>query len=189
MKKGFTLTETIVVIGISTLVLLAVIGFIYYFYRTSGYNLSQMAAVNSARRGMEIMVREIREATFSDEGSYPVKQAGSDSFTFYSDIDKDDNVERVRYFLENNILNKGVLKATGSPPQYQEENEQVKILSRNIRDEGIFTFYNKENLEIEELEILADIRLIQIQLVVNTDPNRPPGEFTLISNAQLRNLK
>jgi len=188
MRKGFTLTETIVVIGISTLVLLTVIGFIYFFYRTSGYNLSQMAAVNSARKGMGVMVREIREATFSDEGSYLVKEADSNSFTFYSDIDKDNNVERVRYFLENNILNKGVLKATGSPPRYLEENEKIKILSRNVRDEDIFTFYDEENLEVEELEILTDIRLVQMQLVINTDPNRPPGEFTLISNAQLRNI-
>jgi len=188
MKKGFTLIETIVVIGVSTLILLAVVAFIYYFYRTSGYNLNQMAAVNSARKGIETMVREIREATFSDEGSYPIKQSDSNSFTFYSDIDKDNNVERVRYFLENNILNKGVLEATGNPPRYLEENEEIRILSRNVRDEDIFTFFDENNVEVEELEIITNIRLIQVQLVVNTDPNRPPGEFTLISNAQLRNI-
>jgi len=48
---------------------------------------------------------------------------------------------------------------------------------------------NSNNEEIKELEVLADIKLIQIKLIINTDPNRPPGEFTLISNAQLRNLR
>ena len=190
-SKAFTLIETVVAIGLSTLVLGAVFGFVYYFYRTSGYNLSQIGAVNSARKGMETMVREIREATYSDEGAYSIKQAQNQSFTFYSDIDKDLNVERVRYFLEDNSLKKGVLKASGDPPQYQEENEEVRILSHDVRngDEAVFKYYDKDNNLVADLERYTDIRLIEIKLVVNTDPNRPPGEFTLISNAQFRNLK
>lgn len=191
MNKGFTLIETVIAISLSALVMVAVFGFVYYFYRTSGYNLSQIAAVNSARKGMETMVREIREATYSDEGAYPIKQAQNQSFTFYSDIDKDLNVERVRYFLEDNILKKGVLKATGDPPKYQEENEDIRILSRDVRSEteAIFTYYDKDNNLVVDLDKYTDIRLIEIELIVNTDPNRPPGEFTLQSNAQLRNLK
>lgn len=190
-SRAFTLIETVIAISISTIVLLAVFGFVYYFYRTSGYNLSQIAAVNSARKGMETTVQEIREATYSDEGAYPIKQAQNQSFTFYSDIDKDKNVEQVRYFLENTNLKKGVLKATGDPPQYKDENEEVRILSRDVRNgsEAIFIYYDKDNNEVADLEKYTDIRLIQIKLVVNTDPNRPPGEFSLISNAQLRNLK
>lgn len=183
--------ETVVTIAVSSLVFLAVFGFIYYFYRTSGYNLSQIAATNSARKGMEIMVREIREATYSDEGSYPIKNAKNKSLTFYSDIDKDKNIERVRYFLEDINLKKGVLEATGNPPKYQDANEAVKILSQYVRNgsEAIFTYYDVNNNQVEDLDVLTDIRLIKIKLIVNTNPNRPPDEFTLVSNAQLRNLK
>lgn len=189
--KGFTLIETVVAIGLSSLVLMAVFGFVYYFYRTSGYNLSQMSAVNSARKGMETMVRETREATYSDEGAYPIKQAQSQSFIFYSDIDKDNNVERVRYFLEESNLKKGVLKATGDPPKYLEENEKIRILSQDVRNggEAIFNYYDKDNNLVADLDKYTDIKLIKIKLIVNIDPNRPPGEFTLQSNAQLRNLK
>lgn len=189
-SKGITLIETIVAISVSTLVFLAVFNFVYYFYRTNNYNLSQMAAVNNARRGMETMIREIREATYSDEGSYPVKEAQDNSFYFYSDIDKDYNIERVRYFLEDDNLKKGVTKSTETTFQYLDENEEIKILSQTVRneDEAVFTYYDSNNNEIEDLGILADIRLIQIKLIINTDPNRPPGEFTLISNAHLRNL-
>lgn len=190
-SAGFTLMETVVTIAVSSLVFLAVFGFIYYFYRTSGYNLAQMSAVNNARKGMETMVRELREATYSDGGAYPLKQAQNQLIVFYSDIDKDYNIERVRYFLEGDILKKGILKATGSPPKYQEEDEEIKILSENVRngDEAIFTYYDGNSEEVEDLNKLTDIKLIQLKLVVNTNPNRPPGEFTLISNAQLRNLK
>jgi len=187
MKKGFTLIETIVAIAVSSAVFLAVFGFVYYFYRTSGYSLSQMIAVNSARKGMETMVREIREATYSDEGSYLIKNAQNQSFTFYSDIDKDSNIEQVRYFLDGNTLKKGVTKSNDLF-KYLDENEEIRSLSNNVcnNEEKIFTYYNGNN---EEVEIFADIRLIQIKLIINTDFNRPPREFTLISNAQLRNLR
>ncbi|MBU3922911.1 prepilin-type N-terminal cleavage/methylation domain-containing protein [Patescibacteria group bacterium] len=188
--KGFTLIETIVAITVSSIVFLAVFGFVYYFYRTSGYNLSQMIAVNSARKGVEIIVRETREATFSDQGSYLIKNAEDQSFTFYSDIDKDLKIERVRYFLDEYILKKGITESNDNS-KYLDENEEIRILSNNIRnlEEPIFTYYDENNNEVEDLQVVANIRMIQIKLIVNTDPNRPPGEFTLVSNAQLRNLR
>lgn len=189
--KGFTLIETVIAIIVSSLVFLAVFGFIYYFYRASGYNLNQIAAVNSARKGVEVMVREVREATYSDEGAYPIKEAQDQSFTFYSDIDKDQNVERVRYFLDNDNLKKGTLKVAGDPSQYLEENEEIKILSRDVRNgtEAIFTYYDQDNNQVVDLQRYTDIRLIRVKLIVNVEPNRPPDEFTLYSSAQLRNLK
>lgn len=188
--KGFTLIETIVAITVSSIVFLAVFGFVYYFYRTSGYNLSQMIAVNSARKGVETIVRETREATFSDQGSYLIKNAEDQSFTFYSDIDKDLKIERVRYFLDEYILKKGITESNDNS-KYLDENEEIRILSNNIRnlEEPIFTYYDENNNEVEDLQVVANIRMIQIKLIVNTDPNRPPGEFTLVSNAQLRNLR
>ncbi|MBU2564399.1 prepilin-type N-terminal cleavage/methylation domain-containing protein [Patescibacteria group bacterium] len=188
--KGFTLIETIVAITVSSIVFLAVFGFVYYFYRTSGYNLSQMIAVNSARKGVETIVRETREATFSDQGSYLIKNAEDQSFTFYSDIDKDLKIERVRYFLDEYILKKGITESNDNS-KYLDENEEIRILSNNIRnlEEPIFTYYDENNNEVEDLQVVTNIRMIQIKLIVNTDPNRPPGEFTLVSNAQLRNLR
>ena len=188
--RGFTLIETIVAITVSSIVFVVVFGFVYYFYRTSGYNLSQMIAINSARKGMEITVREIREATFSDQGSYLIKNAQDQSITFYSDIDKDLKIERIRYFLDEDILKKGITESNDSF-KYLDENEEIRILSNNVRnlEEPIFTYYDENNNEVEDLQVVADIRMIQIKLIINTDPNRPPGEFTLVSNAQLRNLR
>ncbi|MBD3282031.1 MAG: prepilin-type N-terminal cleavage/methylation domain-containing protein [Candidatus Portnoybacteria bacterium] len=190
-SKGFTLIEVVIAISISLLLFLTVSGFVYYFYRTTGYNLNQIAAINSARKGMEIMVREIREATYSDNGAFPIQEIATQSFTFFSDIDKDDNIERVRYFLDGSLLKKGVLQATGDPLQYLEENEEIKILSRYVRNSNsaIFTYYDESNNVISDLSDLSSVNLVQLELVINTDANRPPEEFSLISNAQLRNLR
>lgn len=97
--KGFTLIETLVVIFIFTLIMGAVSGLIVMAYRTHGYTWEQSIAIDEARRGIEIMIKEIREARSGEDGSYPIEKAGDKEFIFYSDIDDDRQTERVRYFL------------------------------------------------------------------------------------------
>lgn len=98
-NKGFTLIETLVAIGVFSLVIAATMGFIIISYQTYGFSWQQSVAINEARKGIETMVKEIREANTSDDGSYPIELAMDKEFVFYSDIDKDGEVERVRYFL------------------------------------------------------------------------------------------
>jgi len=97
--KSFTLIETLVAIVILTLAFGAVFGFIVMLYRTQSFSLNQAMAVDEAQRGVKTMIREIREARPGDDGSYSIEKADDKEFIFYSDIDKDDEVERVRYFL------------------------------------------------------------------------------------------
>lgn len=97
--KGFTLVETLVAVAIFTLILGAVATSVVMLYRTQGFGFQQALAINEARRGIETMVKEIREAKYGDDGSYPIERADDKQFIFYSDIDKDSDAERVRYFL------------------------------------------------------------------------------------------
>ena len=103
--KSFTLIETLVAVAVFTLAIGALASFILMAYRTQGYGWQQSLAINEARRGIETMVKEIREAREGGDGSYPIEKAGDKEFIFYSDIDQDDQVERVRYFL--GTLNSG----------------------------------------------------------------------------------
>jgi len=97
--KSFTFIETILTIFIFTLAMGAVSGFILMAYRTQGYAWQQSLAISEAKRGIETMVKEIREARAGDDGSYPIELAGDKEFIFYSDIDEDGLAEKVRYFL------------------------------------------------------------------------------------------
>ncbi len=98
-KKGFTLIETIVVIFIFSLTIATVGGLIAALYRINDYNWKQATTINEARRGIETMVKEIREAREGENGSYPIEKAQDKEFIFYSDIDDDGQTEKVRYFL------------------------------------------------------------------------------------------
>jgi len=97
---GFTLIETIVAILIFVLAIGATSAFIILAFRTQSYAFQQMMAISEARKGVEQMVKEIREAKVGDDGSYIIEKATDYEFIFYSDIDKDAETERVRYFIK-----------------------------------------------------------------------------------------
>lgn len=97
--KGLTLVETLVAIFVFALTMGAVSGFVVLAYRTQSYTWQQSVAIDEARRGIEIMTREIREAREGENGAYPLELADNKEFIFYSDIDNDGRTERVRYFL------------------------------------------------------------------------------------------
>jgi len=97
--KSFTLVETIVAIFVFSVLLGVLSAIILMLYRTKSYQWEQSLAISEARRGMETMVKEIREAREGENGAYPIEYAGDKEFIFYSDIDNDGKTEKVRYFL------------------------------------------------------------------------------------------
>jgi len=190
-KPGFTFIETLVTIAIFALAMGAVSGFIVMGYRTQSYTWQQSQVIGEARRGIETMIKEIREARGGDDGSYIIEKAEDFQFIFYSDIDKDDLTERVRYFIEGTDLKKEVIKPQGFPISYPEENKETFILSQYVRNNPpIFQYFDGCGKELLPLPArLKDTKLMKTYLVVNINPDRPPDEFTLESSVQIRNLK
>jgi len=197
-QKGFSLAEVLVVIFAFSFAIVTLSNFIISSYHAYNYSFQQIAAINEARRGVEIMVKEIREAKSGDDGSYPLVQAGDLQFIFYSDIDRDAITERVRYFLDGSNLKKGVVKSSGDPPQYVLSTETVSVLSQYVRNAAstpIFTYYNGDwpadttNNPLPTLTRLSETKLMHVDLIINVDLNRLPDNFELGSDAQIRNLK
>ena len=196
-QKGFTLIETIVLIFVFSLAMGAITAFIYYAYRISDYDFQQSQAIRNARNGIEIMVEEIREARSGDDGSYILEKADDQEFIFYSDVDKDNRTERIRYFLEDSVLKKGIVKPVSSPPVYSLDTEDISILSSYVCNEDIpiFTYYNGDwpgdgiNNPLPTPTRLIETKLMHVYLKINVDPNRAPVDFELESDAQIRNLK
>lgn len=98
-KTGFTIVETLIFIAVFALAMAAVFSFTITIYRSQRYTWHQAVAVNEARKGIETMVKELREAKEGDNGSYAIEKAADKEIIFYSDIDQDSQTERVRYFL------------------------------------------------------------------------------------------
>ncbi len=191
-RNGFTAIETIVAIASTILIFVAVSYAITSFYRANSYTIQQSSAINSARKGVEIMVSNIREATYSDTGAYPVVSAATSSFQFYGDIDRDTNIEKIRYFLDGSDFKKGEIQATGNPLVYNDSDEIVSVLSEYVRNtsvQPVFRYYDENGNEIADLNQITTIASVKVRLVVNVVEGRAPEEFTLSSHTNLRNLK
>lgn len=191
--KGFTLVETVVTVAIYAIVMFAIFQSVATFYRYNAYSFAQTYQVSTARRGMEILVRDIREMTFADDGTFPLEIMQPHKIGFYSDVDRDDSVEYIEYELSTTTLKKRIYGATGNPPVYSTTPERTDILSEYVQNrvQGTSTFYyydSNGNVATASTTV-TDIVYIGAQIIVNIDPVRDPGEFMLRSSAALRNLK
>jgi prepilin-type N-terminal cleavage/methylation domain-containing protein len=193
MQKGFTLVEVVIVTSIFTVVMLAMFQSIETFYAFNAYSIAQAQQVDHARRGMEILIRDIREMTFADDGTFPLAIMEPHRIGFYSDIDRDDSVEYVEYTLATTTLEKRIYGAVGNPPVYATTSESVHILSKYVQNinqsTSTFHYYKQDGTKATATSTVTDILYIKAQIIVNIDPVRDPGQFMLKSSAALRNLK
>lgn len=198
-QKGFTIIEVLVSLAIFLLLLGVFTNFVIQSYRLQTYDVEQGEAVRQGRAGVEKMVKELREVTSADDGSYAIVagSALSDSITFYSDVDLDQSTERIRYFLQDNQLKRGVIEPGNPPLLYDPAAEQISTVASFVHnnDANLFTYYNDQypadttdNPLTSPVDV-TDITLVRVELVINVTPERAPLDFHQISLAQLRNLK
>mgnify|MGYP000468766945 CR=1 FL=1 len=191
-RCGFSLIETVITIAVFTMVLVILTSSFIYFYRSNTYNVQQSFAVNSGRKGIENIVQDVRESTYSDEGSFPIVSISPNDFVFYSDIDKDLKIEKVRYYLENNILKKDTTEAVGVPPLYSNGVISTSIVSEYVRNiennTSLFTYFDNEGNEILDFLNIADVVYVVVELEIDVNPTRSPNVFTIRGSATLRNL-
>ncbi|MBU2036669.1 type II secretion system GspH family protein [Patescibacteria group bacterium] len=199
--NGLTLIETIVAVAIFAVAMSLMSIMIISGYNSYGYIFQQSSAINEARQGIEVMVQEIRQARAGEDGSYPLVQADDYQFIFFSDVDRDDQVEKVRYFLSGSDLKKGLIKPSGDPPQYLSADETITTLSKYVRNSSsipalpIFTYFNGSwpgdtiNNPLPTLTRLTETKLMHVDLMINVDPDRAPDNYELQSDTQIRNLK
>ena len=191
-RQGFTVMEIMIALGIFTALTSLAASFFVQGYKVNSFASRLDAQVKSGRDGIEVMSREIREAIDSDRGDYLVEDVQNDAFTFYSNIDSDGSAEKVRYFVDNLILKKGVIDATGSPPQYLEANEIITTIAQYINNGGnpIFTYYDSNGSLLSSFPSEEDeIRLIHVFLNIDIDPGEIPVKYELETSIQIRNLK
>lgn len=194
-KSGFSAIEVLVGMFVLTLIGLAVYSFQKDIFSFNRIISGSLTAQDEARRALKSMSAEIRAASPSSLGAYAVTQTTTSSFTFYSNIDGDSFKERVRYFLDGTTLKKGVIKPSGSPLTYNSANETISELIHDVANAAapIFSYYdaNYDGMTqplTEPIDISA-VRLVKITVVIDRNPQAPPGTLTLTTQISMRNLK
>lgn len=190
-----TLVEMLISVALFTLLMLVVTNGIQRMYTYNAYTFSQAYQVQNARLGMQALIRDVREMTFADDGTFPLAVMEDNRIGFYSDIDRDDSVEYVEYaYSGTTTIVKSVYNATGTPPVYDTSTTtDVTTLSRyvqnNVQGTTTFKYFDAAGVEVVASSAITDVRYITSQIIVNIDPIRDPGQFMLRSSAALRNVK
>jgi prepilin-type N-terminal cleavage/methylation domain-containing protein len=195
-KKGFTLIEILVAIGILVLMVFTVSSFQKNVITYNKYGGDVLQSAQDAQSILRTMVAELRASKPGSNGSYPLVQVATSSITFYSDIDDDGLQDQIRYFLSTTTLRKGVIKPTGTLLSYLLANEKISILGINIKNStstALFDYYNNTftgtSSPLAQPVNISVVRLVKINLTIDADPNRSPLPRTYTSQAMLRNLK
>jgi Tfp pilus assembly protein PilV len=191
---GMTIIELLIAVGIYTVLMFAVTGSIATFYQYNAYALEQSNEVDNARRGVTQWNRDVKEMTTGEDGTWPMAVIGEHRLGYYSDTDRDDSVEYVEYILASTTLRKFTYNPTGSPASYDLTTpDSVEVLSEYVQNisQATSTFYYFDNngTRLASTSPVIDVRYLQMQIIVNIDPDRNPGEFMLRSSLAPRNLK
>ncbi|GIW66371.1 MAG: hypothetical protein KatS3mg095_0269 [Candidatus Parcubacteria bacterium] len=154
---------------IEILISLLIIGFIIitlFFFTINISNFNTYFVFNLGKHQeiistANIMSRELKSMLQSNVGNYPIEKATNNEIVFYSDIDNDGLVERIRYFIENNNLKKGIVKPQGNPLSYDLNQEKILTLIYNLTNSNIFEYYDKNNQLTFDIN---NIKIIKINL-------------------------
>jgi hypothetical protein len=190
--KGFTLTETVVVVGLTGTVSVGLFLMIANFYRSNAYLLEATSATESASKGIVVTLESLREATYGEDGSYPLAAAATSSVTFYADLDLDQSVERVRFYVQDGTLYRSLTEPAGNPPSYTGQTAAITTIAtyvKNSTSTPAFRYFNREGVELTGTVNIAEVRTIRTRFDVDINPFRAPNVVSFEGAATLRNVR
>ena len=191
-QRGFSLIEMMVLLFVLVIIIIAIVSALRYTYRGQRFAFEQADATRSARTGIEQAVRDLREASYADNGAYPIVRLATSSVEFYSDYDNDNKIEKIKYFLDGDTFQKSIVESSGDPPEYATSTEVISPISDHVRNSAVdiplFTYYDRAGDELVDLSDIDDVAFVVVRIIVNLHPERAPDDFELRSSAALRNI-
>lgn len=193
-KKGLTFIEMIVSIAILTI---GMAGFTMLFsrsWKTNSFILEESMSSIQATQSVRKVAAQLRGIRQAETGAYMIALADEDQIVTYMDIDGDDYVERVRYYLDDadNTFVRGVAEYSGGtyPTGYAADAETTlaAYVVNTEESEPVFRYYNNSNNEIASPAIPNSIRIIELNLWVNIKPMSAPDNVRIGTSVEIRNL-
>jgi len=197
MNEGFSLVEIIIVVSIAASIVLVVSNLSGNISGLNSLVSSQLQSKSDINQTLQIMTTEIRSAGPAQNGAYPIDVAGTSTFSFYSDIDKDGKLEHVRYFLATSSIDKGVIRAIGTPATYPTATEVITDVIDNLilnqTSTPLFTYYDDtytgtQNAMTQPVDI-SKIRLVAVSFYSDVQPKQAPAAEYFSTVVDIRNLR
>ncbi|MCG9479648.1 MAG: prepilin-type N-terminal cleavage/methylation domain-containing protein [Actinomycetia bacterium] len=174
-QSGYTMIEVLLVLMLMIIVVAAITLTYFTSSKASQLVLQSSTIERKARTTIYTLTRELRETT-------QMIRAESDYITFNSDINSDQVVEEISYYLQLEGESYNLYKIVGS-------NQPVEI-TKNIINSDFFSYYYSDQQQIlspVEQEKLEDIGIIGISLSMDSQGVQTDNTTKLDTHVSLRN--
>lgn len=195
-NRGLTLVEVLVAMGISVFLIMGIIDLMLWAMHGRDVVWEQLSTQNEGRKIVQDFTNELRRATASSIGAYPLEVAESQQIVFYSNIDADSWRERIRYYISDKTLKKGITKPSGNPLVYNPSSEVVIDAVHDVANgaNALFYYYDQNYTGPSSTALaspisVTDVRMVGITLSLEEKPNVAPAPFNIEAKVEIRNLK
>jgi len=199
-RSGLTLIEILIAMAILILVVGVMVVFQRDFFSLNLFLEQSLSIQRDAEEVIREIIAELRTASQSNTGGYPLELTASTSLAFYADIDTDPLKERVHYFLDGTSLKKSVVKPAGQPITYSTSTvaqETVMVVLRYMVTTDvpqIFSYYGTftdpgQAVPLSQPVNPSVIKLVAVDITVDEDPVRLPPPISVGSRVTIRNLR
>ncbi|MDO8509761.1 MAG: prepilin-type N-terminal cleavage/methylation domain-containing protein [bacterium] len=195
-NRGLTLIEVLVAMGIFVFLVIGIIDLMLWAMRGRDIVWEQLSTQNEGRKIVQDFTNELRRATASSIGAYPLEIAESQQIVFYSNIDTDSWRERIRYYISDKTLKKGVTKPTGNPLTYNPASEVLTDVVQDVANgiSSLFYYYDQSYTGASSTAMaspvnITNVRMVGISLSLEEKPNVAPAPFNIEAKVEIRNLK
>lgn len=203
MKKkkklsGITFIEMLMTISIFTI---SIAGLTLLFLKTwnaNSYTIEKGRSSMIASQGMNKVVGYLRRTRQGDDGAYAIQLANDNELVIFCDYDKNGITERIHMYKNGEDILMGITEPTATiPKSYPVGDQSIITLTSSIVNDAsspIFSYYNTDypadtiNNPMTTPASIADVRLIKVNLKINSNPIRFSDNIDLQSFVEMRNL-
>ena len=196
-QKGFTLIEVMIALAIFVMLIFGVSKMLSDIFINSNQEVISMSNIDQARSALSTFTNEIRNSVTGVDGYYPLNQTGDSQIVFFSNYKVSNSaVARIRYYIDGNILYKGVVLPSGSPLSYNLLNESVKVVATGISNSGSPLFYyydgnyNGNTSALAQPVNINQVRFVKMSLMVlNNIKQNDTSKFSISAGSAIRSVK
>ncbi|MGM0366206.1 MAG: hypothetical protein ACQEP5_06665, partial [Actinomycetota bacterium] len=173
-QSGYTIVEMLLVLMLMFLVIAAITLTYFTSANSSKLVIDTASAEMDARTAMYSVSKEIREAT-------QITEADTGRITFTSDVNSDEIVDEVSYYLQSH---------QESFRLYRAVNGRESFLADNIIDNSLFSYFSSPGEELSvpvRQDALEDIGIVGISIIIDRTGAQSERTMELGTMVTLRN--
>lgn len=195
--RGFTLIEVMVAVLLFSIIGISLMALISSLLAGSSQQSRLLSGQDQARKLAAQITNELRNSQAGNDGSYQIESAGDQQLTFYSGLSFSNASDRIRYYLQNGKLYRGMTKYYNGP--YNTSTEQSLPVQDDVVNSSstpVFLYYDgnysgsSTQVSLPQPVNVTQVKFVKLNLqIANRAGVLKNNFYTINSGAAIRSLK